>query len=203
MQPGDPAFIDRLEIRLQAQGSDFVSPQVFLLDPAQQETATLEVAVPDTARTTFEVLISAFTSQGIEAPVGKQAWRVARPMRWCYCPASLSSPCPPLLPICSERPSVLRMAPSLASRIAGHIGDWHVCRRCGRFCPDGQRVHGERECDDWLMHLCRDDEFFPPGQGLQVGDQVVMDPCQTDAIDRRLIVTNATVSLTPPPQAPR
>ena len=71
VQPGDPGFIDRLEIRLQAQGSDLVSPQVFLLDPAQQETATLEVAVPDTAPTTFEVLISAFTSQGIEAYRGQ------------------------------------------------------------------------------------------------------------------------------------
>ena len=32
---------------------------------------------------------------------------------------------------------------------------------------------------------------FPVGQGLQVGDQIVLDPCQIDAIDRRLIVTNA------------
>ena len=38
---------------------------------------------------------------------------------------------------------------------------------------------------------------FPPGQGLQVGDQIVIDPCQVDAIDRRLIITNASVSLTP------
>ena len=38
---------------------------------------------------------------------------------------------------------------------------------------------------------------FLPGQGLQVGDQIVIDPCQIDAIDRRLIITNASVSLTP------
>ena len=71
VQPGDPGFIARLEIRLQVQGSDVVSPQVFLLDPAQQETATLDVAVPDTVPSTFEVLVSAFTSQGIEAYRGQ------------------------------------------------------------------------------------------------------------------------------------
>ena len=38
---------------------------------------------------------------------------------------------------------------------------------------------------------------FPPGQGLQVGDTVVIDPCQVDAIDRRLIATNMSVSVTP------
>jgi hypothetical protein len=32
---------------------------------------------------------------------------------------------------------------------------------------------------------------FPAGQGPQVGDQIDLDPCQIDAIDRRLIVTNA------------
>ena len=38
---------------------------------------------------------------------------------------------------------------------------------------------------------------FPAGQGLQVGDRLVLDPCQIDAIDGRLIATNAKVSSTP------
>ena len=38
---------------------------------------------------------------------------------------------------------------------------------------------------------------FPPGQGLRVDDTIVIDPCQVDAIDRRLIVTNISVSETP------
>jgi hypothetical protein len=37
---------------------------------------------------------------------------------------------------------------------------------------------------------------FPGGQGLQVGNQLVLDPCQVDAIDGRLIVTNAILRLT-------
>src|SRR5262245_11328286 len=71
VQPGDPGFIARLEVRLQVQGSDFMSPQVFMLDSTQQETATIDVAVPDTVPATFEVLVSAFTSQGIEAYRGQ------------------------------------------------------------------------------------------------------------------------------------
>jgi len=43
---------------------------------------------------------------------------------------------------------------------------------------------------------------FPPGQGPQVGNQIVLDPCQIDAIDRRLIATNATVSSTPTMSSP-
>jgi hypothetical protein len=43
---------------------------------------------------------------------------------------------------------------------------------------------------------------FSAGQGLQVGDRIVLDPCQIDAIDRRLIVTNAIVSATPTISSP-
>jgi hypothetical protein len=43
---------------------------------------------------------------------------------------------------------------------------------------------------------------FPAGQGLQVGDSLVLDPCLIDAIDRRLIVTNASVSSTPTISSP-
>ncbi len=65
-QPGDPGFIERFEVRLQAQGSDLVPPQVFTLDSTEQDTATRDVTVPDTAPATFQVLVSAFNPQGIE-----------------------------------------------------------------------------------------------------------------------------------------
>src|SRR5262245_44681977 len=71
VQPGDPGFIARLEIRLQAQGSDLIAPQVFTLDPTQQETATLNVMLPTTTPATFDVLVSAFTSQGLEVFSGR------------------------------------------------------------------------------------------------------------------------------------
>jgi hypothetical protein len=66
VQPGEPGFIERLEIRLQAQGRDFVPLQVFTLDPTEQETVTRDVMVPDTAPATLQVLVSAFNPQGIE-----------------------------------------------------------------------------------------------------------------------------------------
>jgi hypothetical protein len=47
---------------------------------------------------------------------------------------------------------------------------------------------------------------FPGAQGPQVGARLVLDPCQIDAFDRRLIVTNALVNFTPvtsnPPEVP-
>src|SRR5262249_51055099 len=66
VQPGAPGFIERFVVRLQAQGSDLALPQVFTLDSTEQDTATREVMVPDTAPATFQVLISAFNPQGIE-----------------------------------------------------------------------------------------------------------------------------------------
>ena len=38
---------------------------------------------------------------------------------------------------------------------------------------------------------------FPLGQGPQVDDKIIIDPCQIDAIDRRLIATNTSISITP------
>ena len=43
---------------------------------------------------------------------------------------------------------------------------------------------------------------FPGGQGLQVGDRLVLDPCQIDAIDRRLIATSAIVGSAPTSSSP-
>src|SRR5207244_1083595 len=66
VQPGDPGFIARLDIRLQAQGSELGPLQSFTLDPTEQDTATREVTVPDPAPETFEVLVSSLNSQGLE-----------------------------------------------------------------------------------------------------------------------------------------
>src|SRR2546427_9131245 len=66
VQPGDPGFIERLEIRLQGQGGDLAPFQVFILNAAEQETVTREVTVPDTVPVTFQVLVSSFNNQGLE-----------------------------------------------------------------------------------------------------------------------------------------
>src|SRR5262245_32219596 len=66
VKPDDIGFIERLEVRLQAQDSDLVPLQSFMLNAAEQETVTREVSVPDTVPMTFQVLISSFNSQGLE-----------------------------------------------------------------------------------------------------------------------------------------
>jgi hypothetical protein len=60
VQPGDPGFIERFEVRLQAQGSDLVPAQIFQLTPTEQDAATRDITVPDTAPAAFQVLVSVF-----------------------------------------------------------------------------------------------------------------------------------------------
>ena len=195
VQPGDPGFIDRLEIRLQAQGSDLVPPQVFLLDPAQQETATLEVAVPDTAPTTFEVLISAFTSQGIEAYRGQTS--VARGQT----SATVVLPRFAFVPVPATAANLQQTTFNFTDGTVFGLANMPVTLATGTFAGDvgdfaltgsGAVASGSVTIGSCTFVVTT--SSFPPGQGLQVGDQVVLDPCQTDAIDRRLIVTNACVS---------
>ena len=198
VQPGDPGFIDRLEIRLQAQGSDLVSPQVFLLDPAQQETATLEVAVPDAAPMTFEVLISAFTSQGIEAYRGQTS--VARGQT----SATVLLPRFAFVPVPATAANLQQTTFNFTDGTVFGLTNIPVTLATGTFAGDvgdfaltdsGSVASGSVTIGSCTFVVTT--SSFPSDQGLQVGDQIVIDPCQVDAIDRRLIITNASVSLTP------
>src|SRR5262245_9646079 len=63
VQPGDPGFIERLEIRVQhLQGEDLLAPQEFRLDASEQETMTRVVALPTSTSTELRVLASAFNN---------------------------------------------------------------------------------------------------------------------------------------------
>ena len=198
VQPGDPGFIDRLEIRLQAQGSDLVSPQVFLLDPAQQETATLEVAVPDTAPTTFEVLISAFTSQGIEAYRGQTS--VARGQT----SAVVVLPRFAFVPVPATAANLQQTTFNFTDGAVFGLANIPVTLATGTFAGDvgdfALTASGSVASGSVTIGSCTfvvTTTSFPSGQGLQVGDNIVIDPCQVDAIDRRLIATNMSVSVIP------
>ena len=200
MQPGDPAFLDAAGGSAASQGSDLVSPQVFLLDPAQQETATLEVAVPDTAPTTFEVLMSAFTSQGIEAYRGQTS--VARGQT----NATVQLPRFAFVPVPATAANLQQTTVNFTDGTVFGLENTPCTLATGTFVGDvgdfaltsgGSVASGSVTIGSCTFVVTT--SSFPPGQGLQVGDQVVLDPCQTDAIDRRLIVTNASVSTTSSP----
>ena len=62
VQPGEPGFIERLEVRLQTQGVDLLPPQTFTLSATEQETVTREVLVPESLPAEFQVLVSAFNN---------------------------------------------------------------------------------------------------------------------------------------------
>ena len=197
VQPGDPGFIERIEIRLQAQGSDLVPPQVFTLDATEQETVTLEVMVPDTAPATFQVLVSAFNPQGIEVFRGDtsvafgQTNAVVTLLRAALVPV-------PATPANLQQTTFIfadgaifglaNIPVTLATgTFVGNVGDFALT-------ANGLVAIGSLAIGSCTLLVAT--STFPVGQGLQVGDQLVLEPCQIDAIDRRLIVTNAILRLT-------
>src|SRR5262245_2125014 len=197
IQPGGPGFIERIVIRLQAQGSDLMLPQVFTLDPTEQEIVTREVTVPDTAPTTFQVLVSCFNPQGIEVFRGDttvalgQTSAVVTLVRAALVPV-------PATPANLQQTTFIfangaifglaNLPVTLATgTFVGNVGDFALA-------GNGSVASGSLVIGSCTFLVAT--STFPVGQGLQVGDQLVLDPCQIDAIDRRLIVTTAIVGFT-------
>ena len=203
VQPGDPGFIERFEVRLQAQGSDLVPTQVFPLTPAEQDAATRDITVPDTAPATFQVLVSVFNSQEIEIFRGDttvalgQTSAVVTLLRAALVPV-------PVTPANVQQTTfffadgaifgLAHMPVTLATGMfVGNKGDFALT-------ANGSVVSGNLVIGSCTFVVTT--STFPAGQGLQVGDRIVLDPCQIDAIDRRLIVTNTLVSTTPSISSP-
>ena len=197
IQPGDPGFIARLIIRLQAQGSDLVLPQVFTLDATQQETVTLEVMVPDTAPATFQVLVSAFNSQGIEVFRGDTGVALGQTT------AVVTLVRAALVPVPATPANLQQTAFTFADGTLFGLGNIPATLAIGTFVgnvgdfaltANGLVAIGSLAIGSCTLLVAT--STFPGGQGLQVGDQLILDPCQVDAIDRRLIATNAILRVT-------
>jgi hypothetical protein len=182
---------------LQAQGSDFVPPQVFMLDPTEQETVTREVTVPDTAPATFQVLVSSFNSQGIEV------FRGDTTVAFGQTSAVVTLARTALLPVPATPANLQQMTFFFTDGAVFGLPNMPVTLATGMF--EGNRgdfaltANGLVASGSVVVGSCTfviTTSTFPPEQGLQVGDQLILDPCQVDAIDRRLIATNAIVRLT-------
>ena len=203
VQPGDPGFLERLAIRLQAHGSDLVPPQVFTLAPTEQETVTREVTVPDTAPATFQVLVSAFNPQGIEVFRGDttvalgQTSAVVTLLRAALVPVPATPANVQQTTFTFTDGAIFGLANVLVTlatgTFVGNIGD---------FALTGNGLVASGSVAIGSCTFVVTTSTFPAGQGLQVGDRLVLDPCQIDAIDRRLIATNAAVSATPTTSSP-
>ena len=154
--------------------------------------------MPDTAPTTFEVLVSAFTSQGIEAYRGQTTVTRGQTSAAVCCPASSFVPVPATAANLQQTTfnftdgavfGLANIPVTLATgTFVGDVGDFALT-------ASGSVASGSVTIGSCTFVVTT--TSFPPGQGLQVGDTVVIDPCQVDAIDRRLIATNMSVSVTP------
>jgi hypothetical protein len=203
VQPGDPGFIERFAVRLQAQGRDLAPPQIFMLDATEQDTVSRDVMVPDTAPETFQVLVSAFTSQGIEVFRGDTTVALGQTSAMVTLIRSALVPVP-ATPANLQQTTFFfadgaifglanRPATLATGTFVGHVGDFALT-------ANGLVASGNVAIGSCTFVVTT--STFPGGQGLQVGDQLVVDPCQVDAIDRRLIATNSMVSSTPTISSP-
>ena len=208
VQLGDPRFIERIVIQLQAQGSDLVLPQVFTLDPTEQEIVTREVTVPDTAPTIFQVLVSCFNPQGIEVFRGDTTVALGQTS------AVVTLVRAALVPVPATPANLQQTTFNFADGAIFGLANIPVTLATGTFAGNmgdfALAGNGSVASGSLVIGSCTfvvTTSTFPAGQGLPVGAQLVLDPCQIDAIDRRLIVTNAIVGLTatssPPVSIPR
>ena len=197
VQPGEPGFIEWLDIRLQAQGSDLIPPQVFTLGSTEQETVSRDVTVPDTAPATFQVLVSSFNSQGIEV------YRGDTTVAFGQTSAVVTLVRTGLVPVPATPANLQQTTFNFADGTIFGLANIPVTLATGTFVGDvgdfALTGNGLVASGNVVIGSCTflvTTSTFPAGQGLQVGDQIVLDPCQVDAIDRRLIATNAIIRLT-------
>jgi Bacterial Ig domain/PKD domain len=215
VQPGDPGFLERLEIRVQdLQGEDLLTPQAFTLDASEQETMTRAVALPASTPPEFRVLVSAFNNfNGRQTELCRGETRIQHGQQHAVMTLVRNLDPRALVPI-PATPSHLQQTvftfpdgaafglsgvPVVLSvgAFEGNTGDFTLV--AGAFMASGQVTI--RSCD-----FVATVSTFPRGQGLQVGHRMRMDPCEVDALDRRLSVTNMSLSASstsePPASAP-
>jgi hypothetical protein len=202
-QPGDPGFIERFEVQLQAQGKDLMLPQVFTLDATEQETVTRDVMVPDTVPATFQVLVSVFTSQGIEVFRGDTTVALAQTS------AVVTLIRSALVPVPATPANLQQTTFFFTDGAIFGLTNTPLTLAMGTFVDNvgdfALTANGLVASGNVAIGSCTfvvTTSTFPGGQGLQVGDRLVLDPCQIDAIDRRLIATNAIVGSTPTSSSP-
>ena len=154
--------------------------------------------MPDTAPATFQVLVSSFNSQGIEV------YRGDTPVAFGQTSAVVTLVLlTGLVPVPATPANLQQTTFNFADGTIFGLANIPVTLATGTFVGDvgdfALTGNGLVASGSVVIGSCTflvTTSTFPAGQGLQVGDQIVLDPCQVDAIDRRLIATNAIIRLT-------
>src|SRR5262245_10802429 len=203
VQPGAPGFLERVEIRVQhLQGEDLLAPQAFTLDASETETMRRGVAVPPATSPELRVLVSAFNNfNGRQAEIclGETLIQPGQQQAMITLLRNLDPSA--LVPIPTTPANLQQTVFMFLDGAAFGLSGAPVTLTIGTFEDDtgdftlvaGASVASgqvtDRSCD-----LVATVSTFPGEQGLQVGSPMHLDPCAVDAIDRRLIVTNMSLS---------
>jgi len=211
LQSGDAGFIERLEVRVQQpRGLDLLPPQVFTLDAAEQEAVTRDVTVPEPLPTEFQVLVTAFNNFNNRQTAIFLGNTLVRRGDVSATIALVRNPDPNTLVLVPATPADFQQTvftfvegaafglsnipvTLAAGAFEGNTGDFTLVS--GGFIASGQVTIGS-------CNFAVTTSTFPPGRGPQVGDHIAINPCEVDAIDRRLIMTNVTLSTTSVSETP-
>ena len=207
VQSGEAAFIQRLEIRVQnpTQGADLLAPQTFPLGPADQDTVTLDVMLPDPLPTQFQILVSAFNNfNNRETKIFLGQTLIQRGQDSATITLVRNPDPTTLIPVAAVPDKIqqtvftftdgavfgfgLGGAPVTlaAGSFQGNTGDFTLAS--GGFMANGQMMIGS-------CFFTVTASTFALGRGPQAGDRITFDPCQVDAIDGRLTATNASLNI--------
>ena len=213
VQPGDPAFIQRLDIQVQTpQGADLLAPQAFPLGPGDQETVTLDVLLPDPLPAEFQILVSAFNNfNNQQTKIFLGQVRIQRGQD----SASLTlvrNPDPTtLIPVLATPTTLQQMVfafPNGAIFGVGLVGT-PVTLTTGRFqgqtgsftlAAGSGTASGQVTISSCVFVVTV--STFAAGRGPQVGDRITFDPCQVDAVDGRMTATNPSLGISATSEAP-
>jgi hypothetical protein len=194
IDPHDPLFITRVEISIQAED---IVPSITLslaLTPDTQDTVTTEIQVPIGAQRRLRV--SALNAANTELFRGETTFDLSRNIE----PVTLTL-VRILVPVAAS-PALLTLrtftfADAAAFGLPGQTLMLRVGMFSGQTGPFMLRMGQAQAQGTVTIGSCTFvvlQSSFPAGQGPQMGSRLLIDPCQVDGVDGRLIATNGAIN---------
>lgn len=201
VQPGDAGFIERLRLQFVQPNGALLSQHNFTLDASQQETITLDIELPTPLPVTMRLVVSGFNNFGgrqTEIFLGETTLELGQQQAEI---TLVRNTTPSGLVPLPATPSNLQqttftfldgtafgfagIATTLATgTFTDNTGDFTLIATEG--IASGEVTIGS--CTFTVV-----ESTFLLGRGVQVGEQIFIDPCEIDAIDGRMIATTAAI----------
>jgi hypothetical protein len=196
LKPGDPGFVSRLDVRIEA--ADITSPitQSFLLTEAQQNEVTVELLVPVGLQR--RILVSALNASEVEIYHGETTEdltqavvTVAIPLVRTLLPEAVTATtlANKIFPFDDGAAfGILGAATLTFGPFEENVGSFILVSSSGSASGS---VTLATSSSNTRCNFTVATSTYPPGQGPQAGNHIGIAPCEVDAIDKRLLAVNA------------